>query len=339
MASETPSSSLSLCVIARDEEADIGRCLASVRGFVPEIVVVDTGSSDQTVAIAESYGARVIRVTWTDDFAAARNRSLAEATGSAALVLDADEELATTDMAREHVEKALADEPTWGWQLRVRNLSPPGEMVEYTDVFMTRLLRLRPDVRYESRIHEQVAPSILRAGGRVGRLELTIVHHGYARKTAQGESRAARNVRALEALVVERPDDPYVHYQLGCTLQAAGRFDAAESSLQRARALGAVRLPHDVQSGLLLRLSQLALRRHADRDAVLLASESLALDADNSVALQVLAVACVGAGDVARGLDAFRLLRRRPELRPAFVSEVDRMMAALEKLALPSSPR
>jgi tetratricopeptide (TPR) repeat protein len=330
---------VSLTAIARDEEADLPRCLASVRGVVTEMVVVDTGSTDRTVAIAEAAGARVVLAAWENDFSAARNRALAEATGDWALVLDADEELASPGEDKARIDAALTDPLTMGYQLRVRNLSPPGEMVAYTDVWLTRLFRRRDDVRYESRIHEQVSPSILRAGGTVARLDVTVLHHGYARKVAQGQSRAVRNTKALRALVLERPTDAYACYQLGCALQAAGAAAEAEETLRRARTLDRGALPPDVKSGLLLRLSQLALQRREDRDAASLAAEALALDPASTVALQVLAVASVGAGDIVAGHAAFVRLRARPDLRPAFAGEVDRMIAALAPLATAAAPR
>ena len=79
---------LSLAMIVKNEAANLPRCLASVQGLVDEMVVVDTGSTDDTVAIAESFGARMGHFPWTDDFAAARNESLRLCTGGWVLVLD-----------------------------------------------------------------------------------------------------------------------------------------------------------------------------------------------------------------------------------------------------------
>ena len=67
---------LSLCVIARNEEAMLSGCLESVAGVVDEIVVVDTGSTDRTIEVALAHGARVLEKPWTDDFSAARNAAL-----------------------------------------------------------------------------------------------------------------------------------------------------------------------------------------------------------------------------------------------------------------------
>ena len=84
---------LSLSMIVRDEEASLGECLASVQGFADELVVVDTGSTDATVAIAEAAGARVEQISWPGDFAPARNQALKFLNGDWVLVLDADEQL------------------------------------------------------------------------------------------------------------------------------------------------------------------------------------------------------------------------------------------------------
>jgi glycosyltransferase involved in cell wall biosynthesis len=84
---------LSLSMIVRNEEARLAACLASVKGFADEMVLVDTGSVDATVAIAEQAGARVERMEWPGDFAPARNHALQYLKGDWVLVLDADEQL------------------------------------------------------------------------------------------------------------------------------------------------------------------------------------------------------------------------------------------------------
>src|SRR4029077_17309854 len=88
---------LSLCMIVKDEEAMLPRCLTAVAEPVDELIVVDTGSTDRTVEIAESFGARVLHHAWTGDFSAARNVGLDAATGDWLLYLDADEVLAGGD--------------------------------------------------------------------------------------------------------------------------------------------------------------------------------------------------------------------------------------------------
>ncbi|HEY1761575.1 MAG TPA: glycosyltransferase family 2 protein, partial [Acidimicrobiales bacterium] len=92
-ATVAPLGLLSVCLIVKDEEALLGACLESVAGVADEIVVYDTGSSDRTVEIARSMGARVIEGYWDDSFSRARNAALALACGTWVLSLDADERL------------------------------------------------------------------------------------------------------------------------------------------------------------------------------------------------------------------------------------------------------
>ena len=96
---------LSLVVIARDEQEFIAACLQSALNVVDEIIVVDTGSTDETAEIARECGAKVIQYAWNDDFAAARNAGADAATGDWLLILDADERLAPN--SAETIRKAL----------------------------------------------------------------------------------------------------------------------------------------------------------------------------------------------------------------------------------------
>ena len=91
---------LSVCMIVKNEEALLNDCLASVKSVADEVIVVDTGSDDKTVEIAESHGARIFTIEWTDDFSAARNFSLEQAKGNWILVVDADEHLAEEDLEK-----------------------------------------------------------------------------------------------------------------------------------------------------------------------------------------------------------------------------------------------
>ncbi|MBC8066081.1 MAG: glycosyltransferase family 2 protein, partial [Chlorobia bacterium] len=96
---------LSACLIVKNESKNLSRCLESLKGIVDEIVVVDTGSTDDTVAIAESFGAKMGSFEWSHDFSAARNHSLEIATGDWVLWIDADEVLVPESVSA--IQRAL----------------------------------------------------------------------------------------------------------------------------------------------------------------------------------------------------------------------------------------
>jgi len=219
---------LSLCLIARNEEAFLADCLDSVRGVVDEIVVVDTGSTDGTAAIARARGARVVHQEWSHDFAAARNTSLAAARGDVAFVLDADERFVGGDV-RVAAEDLLRRSPVACGRVEIVN-EPMGSRV-----LVTRLVPLDGRHRFHGRVHEQV----LRDGSEPQRIAtaVTVRHLGYAPDVVAARSKLGRNVELLEREVAEHPEDAYLAYQLGRTLLGAGRAREAHAALERALVL------------------------------------------------------------------------------------------------------
>ena len=155
---------LSVCLITKNESRDLTRCLTSVRGLADEIVVVDTGSTDDTIAIAQAHGARVLHHAWRNDFADARNVSLDAATGDWVLVLDADDEVPTETAAQIPGLLAGAERarpPIDGLTMLYHSPMPAGEAVAFTEYPVLRLFRNRPEFRFRQAIHEQVLPAIL----------------------------------------------------------------------------------------------------------------------------------------------------------------------------------
>ena len=317
-------------MIARDEERDLPRCLASLD--CDELIVVDTGSRDRTVAIAREAGARVIEIEWPRDFAAARNVSLDAATGDWILVLDADEELPAETRAQLRAEVAQADQlGLAGVSLLQRNLSPPGEVTTYQDLPIVRLFRRASHVRYEGKIHEQVSPSIVRAGGALGASDQWFLHHGYARTTAQGTNRAQRNLALLVEAVREAPDDAYLHYQLGATQKAVGD-PAAAASLERALfvpagARGA--LSPSAEADARMKLAQLAAARGDDQAALAEARRCLAIDPQNAIALQLQIVTAIGLSQLAEAAGACRSLLGCANVAGATRADAEQLLHAL----------
>ena len=189
---------LSVCLIVRDEEAVLDRCLASVAGVADEIVVVDTGSTDATVAVARARGATVLHHDFDPiDFAAARNAGLGRANGDFILVLDADE---TLDPATAPAVRLLAAEgANAGYVVNRRNRAEGRTWFDHA----VRMFPARPDYRYRHRIHETIDDSILAAGGRLLRSEIVLDHH-----LPPAAELRAKGLRYLALLEQEAADDP-----------------------------------------------------------------------------------------------------------------------------------
>jgi glycosyltransferase involved in cell wall biosynthesis/tetratricopeptide (TPR) repeat protein len=227
---------ISLCMIARDEKRVIGECLASIKPFVDEIIFVDTGSSDKTVEIAESFGACVYRFPWCDDFSAARNVSIQHATGDWILWMDADDTIPEACGARLREIAMLADKDTFGYMMQVHIPPAPGES-GFTVVDHVKLFRNIPGLRFEGRIHEQILEAIHRAGGTVERSGLHVVHSGYDYSPEGQKKKRARDLTILEKDLADRPNHPFVLFNIGMTAFHMKDFDKAIPTLEKCLSL------------------------------------------------------------------------------------------------------
>jgi glycosyltransferase involved in cell wall biosynthesis len=202
---------LSLCMIAKNESANIRRCLQSAKDFVDEIIVVDTGSTDDTIDIARDMGATVIETEWQDNFSLARNASLDRATGDWILFLDCDEELAPA--SGPDLRALIRDRRYEAYFIQVSNLTEINSKLLAPSV---RLFRNRPIFRFEGRIHEQIATSIIAHNGQqsIGQSSLSIIHHGYNGQQHNIQAKIRRNLKLLD----NTPDpekDGFFYYNLG----------------------------------------------------------------------------------------------------------------------------
>ena len=158
---------LSLCMIVRDNEDTLESSLLSIKPWVDEMIVVDTGSLDRTREIAERLGAKVSSFPWIDDFSAARNASLERAQGEWIFWMDSDDTI-PAECGRRLRELAYAENPedVFGFVMQVH--CPTGETADdYTAVDHVKLFRNDPRLRFEGRIHEQVLMPIRLLGGKV----------------------------------------------------------------------------------------------------------------------------------------------------------------------------
>ncbi|HEX8753695.1 MAG TPA: glycosyltransferase [Solirubrobacterales bacterium] len=224
---------LSLCMIVKDEAEMLPRSLAAARDAVDEIVVVDTGSSDATVEIARSFGARVVEHEWTGSFAEARNVSFEAASGDWILFLDADEVLVAEDapLLRELTGR------TWREAFYLVETHHTGELGDGTAVTHNalRIFRNRPEYRFEGRVHEQVAHRL--PAGQPERIEPTRVridHYGYLGVVRDTREKSRRNIELLRRQLLESGESAFLCFNLGSELAAAGDADPARQQFERA---------------------------------------------------------------------------------------------------------
>lgn len=205
---------LSLCMIVRDEEKTIERCLSSAASYVSEMIVIDTGSTDRSREIAERYGAAVISVPWEYDFAIARNQGLELATKKWILVLDADEELVIPYL--DYLPGLLEQDDVYGYFVKLINYvgSCPGE--EYVTDSVCRLFRNDPRIRFAGAIHEEVTASILSIpGARIEFSEISVHHYGYISDVIIKKNKNERNMTIIQESLKRQPEDLQLQYALG----------------------------------------------------------------------------------------------------------------------------
>lgn len=216
---------LSACLIVKNEATLLSRCLESISSFVDEIIVVDTGSTDNTVEIAHRYGAQIYHFVWTDDFSAARNESLRHARGEWILYIDADEVIDAVNAAK--IREIINRKDIMAVTIRQCIPQPADNIATAFYSEYCRLFRFHPDIRFEGVVHEQILPAIERLGGRILRTDIVLHHWAYAANDEKKQRRAERNLRYLLDELKKMKGDPFIHFNLGMTYKELGQRDAA----------------------------------------------------------------------------------------------------------------
>ena len=218
---------ISACVITKNESANIERCLQSIKSVVSEIIVVDTGSTDETVIIAKKLGAKVFHYQWHDDFAAAKNFAISKAKGKWIIFLDADEyfDSNSAKKLRYCVNKAHKLQNVEAISCRLVNLRGPGGcMLSYNPAI--RIFRNLPSIRFFGNIHEH----LLNNGRYLVTIfddlsYLTIYHTGYSPETMP--NKVKRNLAILERNLENNELDDLTYYYLCSSYHLAEKYDEA----------------------------------------------------------------------------------------------------------------
>ncbi len=272
---------VSLCMIVRNEEANLPACLESVAGLVDEIVIVDTGSTDSTRAVAARYGARVFDFPWVDSFAAARNESLRHARGAWILWLDADDRLDPANRERLRALLAGLGDERAAYVMKCLCLPNHQTGVE-TVVDHVRLFRNLPGLRWRYRIHEQILPDLRRAGCDI-RWSGVVVHHTGYQDPATLARKLQRDERLLLMELAEDPDEPFTQFNLGALRQEQGRLEEAAGHFQKS--LDRSRQGDTIHRKLFALLAQCHNRLGRPEPALAACAECLRLYSDDAEAL------------------------------------------------------
>jgi len=218
---------LSVCMIVRDEEQMLPRCLNSLEKIADELIIVDTGSKDTTISRAKDFGAKIYELEWCDDFSAARNEAIKHATGEWILQMDADEELLPES------EKLLRKMMRNPWALLYMIYIDNGPTYSERFFKSARLFRNHPQIKYSRAYHEtirQSADNILasEAGWKiVYEPKLVLRHYGYETSEIKERGKLDRELRILESHMQDNPDDQSMAIRLAEVYKHTGQYDKA----------------------------------------------------------------------------------------------------------------
>jgi peptidoglycan/xylan/chitin deacetylase (PgdA/CDA1 family)/glycosyltransferase involved in cell wall biosynthesis len=240
---------LSLCMITKNEEHFLEQCLNSVKDLVDEIIIVDTGSTDKTKEIAESFGAKIFDFGWCDDFSAARNESLKHATGDWILVLDADEVLDKKDSVE--VEGAINTWDVQGFRILTKNYSNNSSINGWSpchqnDVLnksaqgwfpslKVRLFQNNDEIKFSGKMHEVVDENIQNNNGKISMLTVPVHHYGNLKKNNNHKSEYY--LELTKNKIKENPVDAKAYFELGILYKELSKFDLAEDAFKKSLSL------------------------------------------------------------------------------------------------------
>lgn len=234
-----PSIRLSQCMIVKNEEKNIRQALSWGKGIVFEQIVVDTGSTDRTVEIAEEMGARVFHFQWVNDFSAAKNFAIEQAKGNWIAFLDADEYFSSED-AKKLIPTLIHAEKTFNSPILPHvikcawvHLDDSGEQMSVGVQY--RIFRKYSKLCYRSKIHEYLD---LTDGSQLYSYDaidtLAIFHTGYANEVFAEKKKSDRNISMIQKELEEDPENYMMWAYLGDSLLAAQKLEEAESAYERA---------------------------------------------------------------------------------------------------------
>ena len=217
---------VSLCMIVKNEQEYLSKCLESIKDIVDEIIVVDTGSSDKTVEIAKSFGAKVYYFEWNNNFSEARNESLKYATKNWIMIMDADEELCPE--VRGNLKDLLYSELDEKAIYYFETFSYHGNSIDNNSMTVNlnpRLFKNELGTHYEGEVHNQLVHSEDKYYSICKTVRF--YHYGYLDKSIESKNKRNRNITLLNEQIRKNPDDSFAHFNLGTEYSALKDMEEA----------------------------------------------------------------------------------------------------------------
>lgn len=300
---------MTLCIIVKNEAHNLKDCILSANGLADEVIVADTGSSDDSVEIARSIGARLIQIAWRNDFSWARNKCMELASNEWILFLDADERLRNPSPIR----KALLKMPP----------HVGGIILERRDIYyhhvtrkksilpslVVRVFRNKSQVKYEGKVHEQIAPSILRNGFTMHAVDHARIDHLLHQQHPDFvAAKQRRYLQLIDESLEEAPSSEWLKFLKAKTLWF---MDRAPEATELFRNLSLTAISAEIKTGSLNNLGSIHISSGAITEAVGMFEKSLQLNADQPVAKLLLGDCLLKQGKVRPALTVYLSLRTK----------------------------
>lgn len=216
---------ISVCIIAKNEEKHIEECCKRLMPYGFEIVLVDTGSTDRTVALAQKYTDRIYNFEWCDDFSAAKNYAMQKASHDWILSIDCDEYIESVDL--DSLSACMKTYHHAAGRILSRNRFTENGQTAYEHVRITRFVNRRY-YRFEGAVHEQLVPTESSFQGKqIYPAPVTILHVGYDGTEEEMREKSQRYIALLEQQLGNDGADPYIYFQLGQSYRRLHDYDNA----------------------------------------------------------------------------------------------------------------
>lgn len=242
---------LSLCMITKNEGQYLDKSLNSVKDLVDEIIIVDTGSTDNTKEIAKKFTNKIYDFNWSDDFSAARNESLKYATGEWIFVLDADEIIARRDhllikeLLNDDADAFMVTQRTYVTNPKfIYFVSSEGDNYEESKDFLgwapakiVRLFRNNKGFHFSGRVHESVIPSISEQAGIIKEVNLPLHHFSILKGDSVARDKKSFYKKLGTLKMKENPEDFRARYEAARRCLIEKKFLEAKQLLEETEKL------------------------------------------------------------------------------------------------------